>query len=163
MAINISNAKNRDAVVAAETVTPKRQVRFVEAKGKPVSTVKLLKTDVTHELPELVKKQKKLEKVADALIKADPEIDIEHFGMFLTDTSRVYVDKERNNSSRRGIRGRYKPRRDAPRPSPAKEDRRRTMNCGVSAAMDGKVHQKRGSGHANSSLPTKNSSFISTG
>ena len=39
------------------------------------------------------KRQKKLEKVADALIKADPEIDIEHFGMFLTDTSRVYLTK----------------------------------------------------------------------
>ena len=32
-----------------------------------------------------------LEKVADALIKGDPEIDIESFGMFLSDLSRVYV------------------------------------------------------------------------
>jgi hypothetical protein len=93
MAVNISNAKNRDAVVATEAVAPKRTVRYVDEKGKPVTTAKLLKTDVMHDLPELLKKQKKLDKVANALIKDDPEIDIEQFGMFLTDTSRVYVSK----------------------------------------------------------------------
>jgi hypothetical protein len=40
-----------------------------------------------------LKKRKKLEKVADALIKDDPEVDIEHVGMFLVDTSRVYVSQ----------------------------------------------------------------------
>jgi hypothetical protein len=93
MPINISNAKNRDAVVALEGVMPKRDVRYVDDKGKPVMTRKLLKTDVTHDLPELLKKSKKIEKVADALIKGDPEIDIEQFGMYLADTSRVYVTK----------------------------------------------------------------------
>jgi hypothetical protein len=93
MPINISNPKGRDAVVALEGVAPTREVRYVDDKGKPVMTRKLLKTDVTHDLPELLKKAKKIEKVADALIKGDPEIDIEQFGMYLTDTSRVYVTK----------------------------------------------------------------------
>ena len=93
MPINISNPKGRDAVVAFEGLMPKREIRYVDENGKPVSTRKLLKTDVTHDLPELLKKRKKLEKIADALIKDDPEIDIEQFGMFLTDTSRVYVTK----------------------------------------------------------------------
>lgn len=92
MPINISNPKGRDAVVAFEGLSPKRDVRYVDEKGKPVTTRKLLKTDVLHDLQELMKK-KKLEKMADALIKDDPEIDIEQFGMFLTDTSRVYVTK----------------------------------------------------------------------
>lgn len=96
MPINLRNSKNRDAVVALEGLKPKRSVRFVERDGQPVVTRKLLKTDVSHDLPELLKKRKKIEKVADALVKADPEIDIEEFGMFLADTSRVYV-------SRRGI------------------------------------------------------------
>src|SRR5688572_16257453 len=93
MPINITNPKNRDAVVATEGLAPKRDVRYVDDDGKPVETRKLLKTDVLHDLPELLKKKKKLEKVADAIIKDDPEIDIEQFGMFLTDTSRVYVSK----------------------------------------------------------------------
>ena len=93
MPINISNPKGRDAVVALEGVVPKRSVRYVDEKGKPVTTRKLLKTDVTHDLPELLKKKKKIEKIADALIKDDPEIDLEQFGMYLADTSRVYVTK----------------------------------------------------------------------
>lgn len=94
MAVNISNAKNRDAVVATEAIAPKRIVRYVDEKGKPVSTLKLLKSDVSHDLPELLKKKKKLEAVANALIKDDPEVDIEQFGMFLVDTSRVYVTQK---------------------------------------------------------------------
>jgi len=94
MPINISNPKNRDAVVALEALNPKRDVRFADPKGNPVSTRKLLKTDVAHDLPELLGKQKKLEKLAKALIQDDPEIDIERFGMFLTDMSRVYVTKK---------------------------------------------------------------------
>lgn len=94
MPINISNPKNRDAVVAAEALNPKRQLRYIDPKGRPVTTRKLLKTDVTHDLPQLLKKSKKLEAVADTLVKGDPEIDIEQFGMFLTDMSRVYVTKK---------------------------------------------------------------------
>ena len=94
MPINISNPKNRDAVVALEALNPKREVRYTDEKGRPVSTRKLLKTDVLHDLPELLIKRKKLDKLADALVKDDPEIDIESFGMFLTDMSRVYVTKK---------------------------------------------------------------------
>ena len=91
MSINISNQKNRDAVVATEALIPHRSVRYLNEKGRPVSTKKLLKTDVEHDLPALLKKSKKIEKVASAIIKGDPEIDIESFGMFLSDLSRVYV------------------------------------------------------------------------
>ena len=94
MAINISNPKGRDAVVAAEAMFPRRVVRYQDKKGRPVGTRKLLKTDVEHDLPELMKKRKKLDKIANDLIKGDPEIDVEKFGMFLTDLSRVYVTKK---------------------------------------------------------------------
>ncbi len=94
MPINISNSKNRDAVVAAEALNPTRQLKYIDPKGRPVTTRKLLKTDVLHDLPELLKKEKKLEKVGDAIIKGDPEIDMESFGMTLTDMSRVYVTKK---------------------------------------------------------------------
>ncbi len=96
MPINISNSKNRDAVVAFEALAPKRSVRYIDSNGRAVTTRKLLKSDVTHDLPELMKKArtKKLEKVADVLVKGDPEVDVEEFGMFLTDTSRVYVTKK---------------------------------------------------------------------
>lgn len=94
MAINISNPKGRDAVVAFEAVMPKREVIFVDAKNKPVFTQKLLKTDVEHDLDALLKKRKNLNALGKALVKEDPEIDLEEFGMYLTDTSRVYVSKK---------------------------------------------------------------------
>lgn len=91
MPINISNEKQRDAVVAMEGVRPKRDVRYVDEEMNAVFTRRLLKTDVTHELPELMKKLPNFEDVSEALVDADPEIDTENFGMFLTETSRVYV------------------------------------------------------------------------
>jgi len=94
MAINISNPKGRDAIVAFEAVMPKREVLFVDAKGKPVVTQKLLKTDIEHDLSALLKKRKTLSAIGKALVKEDPEIDLEEFGMYLTDTSRVYVSKK---------------------------------------------------------------------
>ena len=93
MPINITNPKNRDAVVATEGLLPKREFRYVDEKGDPVHTQKVLKSDVTHDLPELLKKRKKLDKLANDLVKGDPEVDMESVGLFLVDTSRVYVSK----------------------------------------------------------------------
>ncbi len=91
MPINISNEKQRDAVVAMEGVRPKRDVRYVDEDMNAVFNRRLLKTDVSHELPELMKKLPNFEDISEALVDADPEIDTENFGMFLTETSRVYV------------------------------------------------------------------------
>jgi hypothetical protein len=94
MPINIRNAKNRDAVVAFEGLAPRRNVRYVDSDNRMVTTRKLLKTDVSHDLGELSKRRKTPEAIAKALIKGDPEIDIEQFGMYLAETSRVYVSKK---------------------------------------------------------------------
>ncbi len=94
MAINISNQKNRDAVVAFEAVMPVRNVHFVDEKGNAVETRRLLKADIDHDLDALIKKRKTMSALSKALIKDNPEIDIEEFGMFLTDTSKVYVSKK---------------------------------------------------------------------
>jgi hypothetical protein len=77
-----------------EGLVPRRLVQYLDPHGRPVRTRKLLKTDVTHDLSELQKKRKTPAALANALIKEDPEINIEEFGMFLTDTSRVYVSKK---------------------------------------------------------------------
>src|SRR4051812_16182800 len=95
MAINIRNPKGRDAVVAFEAVIPQRDVHFVDEKGKPVTTQKLLKTDIEHDLDALLKKKKgNLNALAKQLVKEDPEVDLEQFGSYLTDTSKVYVSKK---------------------------------------------------------------------
>jgi hypothetical protein len=93
MAINISNSNNRDAVVAFENVVAKREVRYTDKKGGSTSNVRVLKAHAENELPIIQKKNKTLDKVAKLLIKYDPEIDLEKVGMFLTDTSKVYVSQ----------------------------------------------------------------------
>jgi hypothetical protein len=77
-----------------EGVATQRTVRYVDEEQRMVTTRKLLKTDVEHDLAMLSKKRKTPQALAKALIKEDPEIDIEHFGMFLAETSRVYVSKK---------------------------------------------------------------------
>jgi hypothetical protein len=94
MPINISNAKGRDAVVAMEGLFPQRQVQYLDEDHRPVRTRRLLKTDITHDLPALMKKRKTAAALANVLVKEDPEINIEEFGMFLADTSRVYISKK---------------------------------------------------------------------
>ena len=93
MAIHISNSNNRDAVVALETLFDKREIRYVDVKGKPTSNMRVLKSDSEHDLPVLLKKQKKIEKIGKMLIDGDPEVDMELTGMILTDTSKVYVSQ----------------------------------------------------------------------
>ena len=77
MPINISNPKNRDAVVALEGLVPSREVMYVDQNGDPVRTQKVLKSDITHDLPQLLKKRRTVTKLANDLIKDDPAIDLE--------------------------------------------------------------------------------------
>jgi len=91
MAINISNSNNRDAVVAFEGLLGKQEIRYVDKKGEPAQNARVLKADSERELPVLLKKAKKIEKIGKMLIDGDPEVDLELTGMLLTDTSKVYV------------------------------------------------------------------------
>lgn len=93
MAIHISNSNNRDAVVALDTLLDKREIRYVDVKGKPTSNMRILKSDAEHDLSTLLKKQKKIEKIGKMLVDGDPEVDMELTGMILTDTSKVYVSQ----------------------------------------------------------------------
>src|SRR5262245_56163993 len=94
MEINISNAKNRDAIVALESVRPKRDVRYIDENHNMVINRRLLKSDVAHDLTSLTKEDNDMEKLGKKLIEDDPEIDIENFGKFLGETSRVYVSEK---------------------------------------------------------------------
>ena len=76
MAINISNAKKREAGEALGGLAPRREVRFVDTNGNPVRTQKLLKTDLAYDLPQLIKKRKKLETVGKALVNENNEKNI---------------------------------------------------------------------------------------
>lgn len=94
MAINISNNKKRDAVVALETVRSKMEVRYQTGDGRPATTRRTMKSDIEHDLAAIQGKRKDVGSVSNLLVDGDPEIDIERFGFLLTDTSRIYVSEK---------------------------------------------------------------------
>src|SRR5258708_5795405 len=93
--INIANSNNRDAIVNTETVRTPLRVRWLDEKGRQAQNIRILRCTVDRDCDELVKQAGALEKVGELLLKGDPEIDIESYGRFLSETSRVYIDAEK--------------------------------------------------------------------
>jgi hypothetical protein len=92
--INLSNSKARDAVVATHSVRIPMKVRWLDEQGRQASTSRLLKASMDRDIRALEQQAGGLDKVAAALLAGDPELDIERYGRFLKETSRVYVDPE---------------------------------------------------------------------
>ncbi len=89
MPINLANKKKRDAQVSVESVRQKREVKYIDESGKLTENVRFLKSTLELSSASLLENTT-LDKLAEAIISSDPEIDIEKFGKYLTETSRVY-------------------------------------------------------------------------
>lgn len=93
--INLANSSGRDAVVATHSVTPVKQVRWLDAQGRQASSVRMIKSTLKHDLPALLEAHGDVSQLSQMLIDGDPEIDLENTGRFLRETARVYIDKNR--------------------------------------------------------------------
>ncbi len=94
--ININNSSGRDAVVATTNVVPRKQVRWVDLKGRQAVGVRFIKATIDQDLPALLERHHDLTGVGEAIIGGDPEIDMANVGRFLRETSRVYLNPERH-------------------------------------------------------------------
>ena len=92
--INISDARQRDAVVKAESTRQNRVVFYQDNKGLPAYTRKVLKGAVHQDYESMLEQFSSNEALAKALVEGDPEIDFERDGMFLWGTSRVYINPD---------------------------------------------------------------------
>ena len=95
--MNISNSKNRDAVVETRSVSSTQRIVYIDEKGRQTKSVRVLRAPLDRDLGALTKKvggSDPLAALSDALVKGDPEVDLECTGQFLRDTSRVYVDPD---------------------------------------------------------------------
>jgi ribosomal protein S24E len=142
MAINISNSKNRDAIVALEAVRPGREVRYIDEDHNMIINRRLLKTDVAHDLAALTKNDDDLEKLGKKLVEDDPEIDIENFGMFLGETSRVYVSEKGIVHSVEEVEVIYNPDGSERERRPRKKERQ-NINTDVPLKWTGKFIKKK--------------------
>ncbi|MCD7900417.1 MAG: hypothetical protein LUH22_11245 [Bacteroides sp.] len=93
-AMNIANDKNRDAQIVFDAEVKARSTQWVLPDGKERMNVKILKSTVNLEEDALLDKYGELTDVAEALIKSDPEVDMEVIGKILHRTHKLYVDKD---------------------------------------------------------------------
>lgn len=106
-------------MVKAENVSLDEPIRYLGPKGGQTYTRRVLKCTTEHDLDALLANYGDLEKVGAALISGDPEIDIERFGQFLWNTSKVFINKDEELVFRvqqtelvRDTAGKLKTRRD---------------------------------------------------
>jgi len=88
--INLANSKGRDAVVATETVRTPLRVRWLDEKGRSTRLVRVIKSAYERDGDRLIEAAGGPEKLVDALVQGDPEIDLETCGRILSESSRVY-------------------------------------------------------------------------
>jgi hypothetical protein len=93
--LSLTNSQGRDATVMAESVTIPVKVRWVDTENRQAASVRLLKGTIDRDYDALLADAGTPEKVADALIAGDPELDVESAGSILRETSRVYVNAQR--------------------------------------------------------------------
>jgi hypothetical protein len=93
--INLANSRGRDATVTTETVAGGMTIKWVDAGGRAVRPVRILRGTIDRDLESLATRAGGIEKVAAELIAGDPEIDLETYGTLLGPTSRVYVSPDR--------------------------------------------------------------------
>jgi hypothetical protein len=91
--INLRDKRNRDALVRADSVKQTAIVRYVDKDGAQPKLRHVLRATAEHSVEPLLADAGGDEaKLAALLVAGDPDVDLERIGMFLTDTSRVYVN-----------------------------------------------------------------------
>ena len=94
--INLADSKGRDAEVLAGSVSVPLNYRWVDDSGAQAASCKILRATMPHDLDAIqAEAGEELDAVAEALIAGDPEIDLELYGSYLEDVSRVYVDPDK--------------------------------------------------------------------
>jgi len=92
--INLTDNRGRDARVATHSVTSPVEYRWIDEDGTQAESRKILRATMAQDESVLTADAGGLDALSQKLIESDPEVDLEQFGRFLTETSRVYVNPE---------------------------------------------------------------------
>ena len=93
--INLTDSRGRDARVNVESATISTEYRWIDVDEQQVGTKKILRATMAQDDSVLIEDAGGLDELAESLINGDPEVDVETFGRFLSETSRIYVDPEK--------------------------------------------------------------------
>jgi hypothetical protein len=103
--IKLANQKNRDAEVTFRSLNPKPSVKMVQESGEQVVNKRVVKGTSKNSTQILLNKYDEKPKegkdfklqlasrLAEDIIFADPEIDVELAGKFINDVSRVFINE----------------------------------------------------------------------
>lgn len=93
--IHIANKKARNTLIDFKGMYPPSNARKVDEKGDIVFNRKIIKGVAENSFEGLVNEMgPDLEKMADALIQGDPEINLEVTGRFLGASPKVYINED---------------------------------------------------------------------
>ena len=92
--INLTDNRGRDAVVATQSVSSPVKYRWLDDTGAQVDNRKILRATMAQDESTLLGETGNLDALGERIIHADPEVDLEQFGRFLNETSRVFVNPE---------------------------------------------------------------------
>lgn len=93
--INLANGNGRDAIVSTSSITPAKQIRWMDEQGRQANSIRLVKSTLSHDYAALLAEYGSPSQLSQVLIDGDPEIDLENTGRFLSETARVFIDKDR--------------------------------------------------------------------
>ena len=89
----MADQKGRNTEITFAGFTKKPFVKTVTKEGKPVHTLRVLKAPAACSFEGLMKKYGDPEKIAEALLQDDFEIDLLQCGRFIDNVSKLYLDK----------------------------------------------------------------------
>jgi len=92
--INLADERGRDAVIKAESIRARAEVRYIGPRGQAVYPRRLLKATVAQSYDALIEEFGDDEALVAAMQSSDPEVDIEQVGQTLWGMSRVYVNPD---------------------------------------------------------------------
>jgi hypothetical protein len=90
--LNLMNDKKRDAVVAFASAARHFSIKMTLADGREKKNIQFVKTTAGYDA--LLHRYHSGEALADALVKDDPEVDIETTGRFISGTHKLYLDSK---------------------------------------------------------------------
>jgi hypothetical protein len=91
--INIADQKGRNSEITFSGFVKKPSVKTVTKDGKAIRTLRILKAPAQCSFDGLMKRYQDPEKIADAILKEDPEIDLFLCGKYIESSSKLYLDK----------------------------------------------------------------------
>ncbi|NBU92300.1 MAG: hypothetical protein EBS17_05610 [Flavobacteriia bacterium] len=92
--INLMDEKGRDAKLLFAGQSKEKKVFYLSEDGKPTQSLRVLKTTLKGSYSGLLSQYGNNEAIADALVKGNPELDLQRTGMKITETNRLYITSQ---------------------------------------------------------------------